>query len=548
MPIKFYTDSIKLDIFVIFILFLAGLKFTFGLETSLDLGLQDETSYLYAGVKFAELGYPGAQWGPLYSLWYYCLSLLEPDRVNLFYLNSRLMIILPPLFIYIFLRKNRVTISTCMVIAWLLLVCRANANTIPKVSHFALLIILATLIIVHSTRTLFWNSSTGAIGALIAAYVRPEYFYAYLLFSLLFIAVLASNFRDLTKKQWIFSSGLILGSFVLLNFSGLPTNGDRSIVAFGQHFSWNWVTWTGSSLNPWTNWEMIMEKNFGNAHSSIGDAIRNNPQAFFKHLVYNLNPLVHLKHLPILALPAFIPVGKIPMENISLIRSLILPISIIVLVFITIFIITKHKIITGKIRNNFPANKSLFIIIGIFLFPGLASIVLIYPHNHYILTIGVLSLSSILFLLNNPSAEETTPNYKYVLSLGLLMMLTPQYANQDAGRDTHQSSKLSIIRFIQTLDITKPVNMLEADGGYNTYIGDNFNRIPESEKNSSFEHFRSEHHINMIILTGFLTQDSRYINDPEWLEFIENYQHYGYRQLSIPNTETRIIVANELLD
>ena len=138
----------KADLLIILIILLAGLKLTFMLEAGLDISLYDEASYLFWGIRIPVEGLPRTDYAPLYAIWYFIISLIEPNRVNLFYLNIKLMTILPPVLVYILLRKNRVSISVSSTISWFFLLSRANAYTWPKVSHFALLVILVILILV----------------------------------------------------------------------------------------------------------------------------------------------------------------------------------------------------------------------------------------------------------------------------------------------------------------------------------------------------------------------------------------------------------------
>jgi hypothetical protein len=60
--------------------------------------------------------------------------------------------------------------------------------------------------------------------------------------------------------------------------------GDRSMVAFGQHYSLNWVRWNNDERNPMTNWEAIVKNDFGDA-DSVFSAIISNPYVFSRHLL-----------------------------------------------------------------------------------------------------------------------------------------------------------------------------------------------------------------------------------------------------------------------
>ena len=285
--------SLRVDLLIAAFVLIAGLKFTSGLENAVGVALYDESNYLDWGVKLRSRGFPPANWAPLYAIWYSFISLFEPDRINLYYLNYRLMTILPPILAYLLLRRNRVPIEISFLVSWFLLVFPANANDSPIVSHFALIVILSTFIAISRIQSLLWTSLFASIGALLASYVRPEYFLTYFLSSLLVIFACIREYKKLDRHY--------LGSFVaygllsglLLAVLGLPLSGNRSMLAFGQHFSLNWVSWSDSSLNPWTNWQEIVSQNFGSAHSIL-EAFVENPSAFLRHIYFNLLGLVSM--------------------------------------------------------------------------------------------------------------------------------------------------------------------------------------------------------------------------------------------------------------
>ena len=88
---KFYVP-ILYTIFGIFFICVIGSFFTRDLELWIDIGIGDEAKYLGDGINFLRTR-PDASWGPLYSLWYYSLSLFSTDNIDLYYLNYRFFFI-----------------------------------------------------------------------------------------------------------------------------------------------------------------------------------------------------------------------------------------------------------------------------------------------------------------------------------------------------------------------------------------------------------------------------------------------------------------------
>ena len=95
------------DAFVILVLLAVGWKYTRGLESVLDIGLYDESNYLHSGHSLLDIGFPSPGAAPLYAVWYFLLSKLQSDRVELYYLNYRVLTILVPIALYLLFRRTK---------------------------------------------------------------------------------------------------------------------------------------------------------------------------------------------------------------------------------------------------------------------------------------------------------------------------------------------------------------------------------------------------------------------------------------------------------
>src|SRR5215217_4847490 len=170
-------------------LLLAGLKFTYRLPSILDIDLLDESGYLYKGVRLITDGVPSAENAPLYAAWYYMLSLLQPDRVALYFLNYKALTVLPPILVFFLLRRYGLSTLAGVIISGLFLVSAANLPVMPKPNHFALIIILLSLIAATYTKRDTLAILLVSIGTLVCSYVRPEFFLTYLLILMLYVVV-----------------------------------------------------------------------------------------------------------------------------------------------------------------------------------------------------------------------------------------------------------------------------------------------------------------------------------------------------------------------
>lgn len=537
------------DFIAISILVTAGIKLVFMLESSLDIGLSDETYYLTAGVNLFKSGLPHASHSPLYAIWYYLLSQLESDRIQLYYLNYKLITVFVPLFIYLLLRRYDVSVRIALFIASFFLICRANLPVWPKVSHFAIIVSLLFFIAASYVRSSHAMFSLAAIGALTISYIRPEFFLTYVfLLVLYFWRVLRERKRSSIFHKVPTMLGIILASTGMLAIFGIPMVGKRSFVAFGQHFSVNWVKWTGSDLHPWLDWKDIISQNFPHAQS-IFEACVINPLLLIKHILYNA-ALLCVKILKLLSTQ-----GE---SNLTLTDNQIFPMSRLTIANGQSLTITEFPFLFGIIllylfytcyqwrplfKHTFERRKNLLVIYSAYLLPSLVSAILIFPRDHYLFLPIILGFITLVLFVSAEREKKSVISYKELLILGTCIVLFTPWIAKNSFVGEHAPT----IRFIQSLNIQQPVNMLEAEGGYAVYLGDNFHEIRHTIKTTNFFRFLDDEKINMIVVTNILKGGSRYKNDQEWHSFLDNYRTLGYTNFNIPGTQRSILLADSLL-
>ncbi len=212
---KFYVP-ILYTFFGIFFICVLGFFFTKDLELWIDIGIADEAKYLGNGVNFFRTK-PAPYWGPLYSLWYYFLNLFSRDTINLYYLNYRLMTILPCIALYLFLLKMKVTPALSFYFSFAFLISMINLPTWPKVSHFCLTMIFIGLILVHSIKGKNARLLAAFIISLTITYIRPEFILSSILLFGIIINSVARN--DFGTKRFMVA---ILTTFVLFLLFGIP--------------------------------------------------------------------------------------------------------------------------------------------------------------------------------------------------------------------------------------------------------------------------------------------------------------------------------------
>jgi hypothetical protein len=246
---------------------------------------------------------------------------------------------------------------------------------------------------------------------------------------------------------------------------------------------------------------------------------------FLKHLFSNCYNLVIELPLVWFASPVF------PTDNLAKVAFVLLIVSLLVFS-------------ASRAYSNILKYKWLLIFLSLYLLPGLVSAIIIFPRDHYLLLPGILIavMATILVASHTP---ETPLNHQppWPIYMFLIIALTPSpFANNVGSQEN-----LKTIRFIKDLKIQQPVNLLEAEGGYNIYLGDNFHRVAEYDKNENFGLFAASKNINMMVVSSLLVSDSRFKDDSEWQAFATNFSSQGYTLLDIPDTSRKLLVHSSLL-
>lgn len=534
--IAFLRRPLLFDVLIAVFILLTGWVYTFQIEQFLDIGLYDESIYLRRGVSLPVSGFPLAQDAPLYASWYYLLSLFQPDRVELYYLNFKAMTVLPVLLWFLFLRINHIPRLVAVSVSFLFLMSAANFITWPKVSHFAIMVLFLGLILSSLLKTPIAKLSVAIVFVLLASFARPEFFLAFLGLSILAGLLVFSAFRQEKLRSVRLPMFLtVMLCLALLLYLGLPMgSGNRDMMAFGQHYSLNWVGWTGADLNPWTNWETIVQKDFGDVTSPLG-AFASNPSAFLRHVYSNLHQIV-----PRVSIVFF---NGYPGGSQSTLAA-----AVIVLIALTV-LLTNRKFLVSRlqmIRENGKESLLLLGILAVFLLPSLVCVVALYPRDHYLLILVLLSISAVLVVLlrDITSPQSILHNTGTILICIVVVALLRPISTEVMAQ---KQPNLEVIMFLKSLTITEPVRILEAEGGYGIYVGDNYTRIAEYDKESGFSSFLEKYSINMIVLSDGLRNDTRFKDDAEWVAFLDNPRSEDFVSLNVPELENRTILVQESL-
>ena len=525
--------DIAIDAGIALLFVLVGYVFTYSAALFLDIGLYDEAYYLRNGLELFNVGIPPAhgypRGAPLYAIWYWLLSLLRNDPVTLYYLNYRITTVMPSLMCLLFLRVSRVARTPAVLVSLFLLFANASFGVTPRISHFALAILLigmASALLVPRA----WRMSVYAVTALLASYVRPELFLAFLCLFSLHIGL--SCWQSLRQRTWFPLAPLAVNALscgALLFALGVSWGSmGRSWEAFQQHYSLNVSRWSSSEVNPWTNTERFVKTDFPHART-VQEALRENPVAFGKHVASNITQLPgNLKNMFLRPYVRF----HTSLDH----EGAIFLLAVLTLIFL---VPRDRGEMWREALFHVRASWLSSLAVLLMLIPPLVSSVVIYPREHYLLLVVILPLHGLaVFARSHSISQKDTAIAVAVLALALFMA-------QPADTGNRSQPNRAVIAALRSLNISRPVNLLEAEGEYGVYVGENYNCIAEYSKSSFFNDFVEQKSIDAIILSDHLRADTRFRDDPEWQSFLVEPSVLGFTAIAVPGApERRILVRN----
>jgi hypothetical protein len=536
-------NKYKYDLVLLFFLFIIGVKYINGVSTYTDIALYDESLYLYNGINLFKNTFPDINLGPLYSIYYYILSIFQHDAIKLYYLNYAVLTAMMPILSYIYFRMFDIYKLPAFFLSIILLVSHSNYLMTPKVTLFALyLIFFATVFIKHSNKIEYQLVFT-CVSFFIISFVRPEFMVS-LISMLLIFTMISLRYVFKYKKYAHLKMCLVLFTLSIiayLTMDGLPMLNkgatQRSFLAFAQHYAVNSVNFNKSKikLNPMTDHEIIVRQSFGEA-KTVKQAFINNPKEFFNHIKRNIIVFPFCFYFMIGCQHNLILPGHF---------SYWLNISIIIMILIC-YTIKLSKLSYQNFvlfMTNFKKNSILLLLfMFIATIPSIISALLIAPDFRYLLPLLVLILTIIGIIISCITIEPTKliPYFFCILFIFIVPCLSHYQPKQ------YLETKY-IIQTIQNLQLSTPIQILDIDGGYSMYQTPNYHWVLPLIKDTDFDKFLLNEKINMIVVSDCLINNSKFKTDKKWLEFLSNYNSYGFSRIDIPNSDKFILIQNLLM-
>jgi hypothetical protein len=531
--------SIGIELFYVIVIAVVCLKLAYAISAAMDIQFHDESIYLDKGYKFNS-NYLFMD-GFIYFTWYKLLSFFVTDTITLYYFNYIVLLSINPFLIYILLRKMKQGKFISAVFSILFLISTVNVIAWPLVTRFALALILCTFILTFSVKDKKNKYLIALFGFSLLVYTRPEYILSLVIFAIVSIIYLLYRYSKSHNRVLLLAGLLTLLLTVFVVFVQSPVRGNRSVMAFGQHYGVHLYNKGKISVDPNTNWRKIMKKNF-HTDQSIILAFLNNPGEMTNHMLANI------KDIPYQAMQLFFPYN---IKN-KLIKKILLVIAGVL--FILLMIIAFRKIKGTPFFHSQHVDETIFYWLSILIIiPLLVSLCLIYPREHYLLVMFAILL--ITAAKNVPAIPESW-KLKWALPLIILLVLywVPWQASGAAGLlpgkivsiHHNQCTNLGKIKFTRNIKTSAKKVFLGSGGSMEPYIPD-FKYIDKHSKNIPFNRYIERENINMIEVNIGLTNDPRFISDEEFNRFISGIPGNGWIKIKIPRCRGYLAVKEDIL-
>ncbi len=472
--------------------FLSGLVVELSLFLlTIDIGLYDETSYLQSGLDLSEEA-PSLESGPLYSAWYWLLSLVIHDHVVLYFTSWCVLVILCLTLPYAIVRDRSAIIYSC-------LACLLPFYLIwPYINLFSSAIILTAITFLERRR----GKSYVVLAAVmllvcsIVALVRPEFHYAAYFAAMLLVGavLLERQFR-----RYAIILGVAVLAFVAVEFAFSTLPGNRSGIAFAAYHDWVMFARGRLQETPRTPWHSYSV--FGLTESAtVLDFLKANPTEFLAHIFYNLRQ------------PKFV--------------------GLLLLGILTIGI-TSVRVDQGRWRVVIPIYQSIPLVIA--YIPTVAATLIVFPKTHYFVIPYLVSV----FLISRSQIVA-----KYCGTRQGLAVLTALAVASIGATFVIQRSKAGERRVVSTIECVASLQaehhldqgrVLEALGGLSTYLKGEMTwvRHYEIEPGETVDLFLQRRSPLIIVsdleMRDYFVQKGNLPGSVSWNDMNSFFQGRGYR-------------------
>jgi len=530
------------------LLVLAGIRVYYNIYDYMDIVYGDEVIYMKTGLNITQDF--NRDWGPLYCLWYKLLSLFIHDSIQLYYFNFAFIALLASVMIYCAFLAMDIHPLVAFYFSLCFICSKAVVPMWPRVSLFAISILMAGILIVSRLRELYLRLLVFSIILLLASYARPELYLSFIISVTILILYYFSEkiyLKDFSPYHLVVFILTIVLLHIVFQFPSNVYNGyPRNLAAFYQHYMVNMFYLKKATEYDWIYWKDAHKAIFGNSHT-IFDIILHYPAAFSTHVLLNTkNYIIEIfaKNICVI-FPYFSGMNKLFIGG-----SFFIFITSILLLFI--------KEIRRQFKEALKAHIFYLIMLIIWGIPTLISSIVIFPREHYIMLnyfLFIIPLCLLVGILANYVSCLKTEKSMLIMGIFFIPFLSSakNYYFFLTDHDKNNMCSRKALEHIKNKHLNEHIQYtFFAD--IHCFIGflpNNFNEINtifDKTKDVPFNAILAYHKPDFILVNNCINYSPSLKDDVTWQAFIKNPYSYGYRYEFVKDCPYYYLVRNTVHD
>lgn len=511
----------------------------YGIRAVRNIGPDDEGWYLASGALLGKPGFPNgsdgwpiADQGPVYSLWYFVLSKIWRAPLDLYFGGWHVLTTALALAIFVVARRLGSRWWQAL-LASFFYVNSGLPDVWPFPLHFATLLILVGVAAASLARSRATMLSVVALTLGLAGFVRPELLAAYGV-ALVVVVVHAARHGYRTRKWRSVGQSLLVAAcpgLVLPALFGNPLGGTRSFLAFAQHYTVNVFTERHVALNPWANWITTMTQDFPGA-TTIGQALRVNPAAFLAHVARNA--------------------GRMPTSFLVVSDSLDASKSVQVALVVVGICFAVGQLRRAARSPRRIGRDALVLALACCALPFAVSCLVIYPRSHYFVPVAVLAAT---LVFSSPFAalglsRRRSPGVRAVAASAFSALLVVATASRSGAPLTDWLTRrpdarapfgdrqrtIIQLRELRLKESKEPLVALEESWGTCFYAGYVCRSYQRWDKLIAFDAFAETFGIDVLVVDEAMRRDVRFVGDPDFADLLRDPGRHGFVMSRVPGT------------
>jgi len=551
-----------IDFLMLMILGIAAVMWSRAVGLYFDLDCFDEPAvYLGRGLHLREnpnflLDLQGS---PLYTAFYFLLSLIQGDPLKLYYLCGRLLALGLPLLFYGWLRSERLGyLASC--IGALLLLFYAPLVTFNRwPSNFGMAVVLAECILLARFPAKRYLPAVFALSFLVASLARPEYFTVFAIAAPLAAYTYGLSFRHSRFRERLLGGLLLLlcgvGGILYLKLmaQGLEEF-DKPFSTFRDFNYWRIGSERGYSAG--LSRAEVFSQLFGPT-TSIRGAFRANPGEFLRHMSYSAGKI-----------------GRFLFELLSSYRYFFrAKLGAVFFATLSALMLGQFLIYGKESRKSRAPRRIFYLMLGAQSLPFVLSGVLVGTVPRYLTPVIIAFIAAIVSFVRIES-------WRWALSLAIAAVIAVGIASPDLSADPilrpwlgarepdldtrpFRQPALSAVLLARELPLTLPIRFFALHDQTYRYLSQESQGLdlcwnggipcpPDYQMNENgLRTLLSGEKINLIFINESFRRElarmSRGKLRAEIEEFSKYPEHFGFRKFDVPCSEDSVFALASAL-